>query len=66
MIPNILTKIFGSRNERLLKQYAQVVEEIKASGASLDELIDQQVKSDQAIARKIELDVVNANSKPER
>ena len=30
MIPNILTKIFGSRNERLLKQYAQVVTEINA------------------------------------
>ena len=27
---NILTRIFGSRNERLLKQYAQQVREINA------------------------------------
>jgi len=30
MISNILTRIFGSRNERLLKQYAQAVKEINA------------------------------------
>ena len=30
MISNILTRIFGSRNERLLKQYAQVVRKINA------------------------------------
>jgi preprotein translocase subunit SecA len=30
MISNILTRIFGSRNERLLKQYAQSVEKINA------------------------------------
>src|SRR5437588_5067201 len=30
MIPNILTKIFGSRNERLLKQYGQAVTQINA------------------------------------
>jgi len=27
---NILTRLFGSRNERLLKQYAQQVREINA------------------------------------
>src|SRR6266542_2629027 len=30
MISNILTRIFGSRNERLLKQYSQAVTEINA------------------------------------
>jgi preprotein translocase subunit SecA len=30
MISNILTRIFGSRNERLLKQYAQAVRQINA------------------------------------
>ena len=28
MISNILTRIFGSRNERLLKQYSTAVNEI--------------------------------------
>jgi preprotein translocase subunit SecA len=30
MISNILTKIFGSRNERLLKQYSQALRKINA------------------------------------
>ena len=30
MITNLLTRIFGSRNERLLKQYAQAVRDINA------------------------------------
>ena len=30
MITNILTRIFGSRNERLLKTYAQAVREVNA------------------------------------
>ena len=30
MISNILTRIFGSRNERLLKQYTATVREINA------------------------------------
>ena len=30
MISNILTRIFGSRNERLLKQYGQAVTQINA------------------------------------
>ena len=30
MISNILTRIFGSRNERLLKQYSQAVTQINA------------------------------------
>ena len=45
MIPNILTKIFGSRNERLLKQYAQVVEEINALEPALAALSDDDLRA---------------------
>ena len=30
MLPKLLTSIFGSRNERLLKQYRRTVEQINA------------------------------------
>ena len=43
MIPNILTKIFGSRNERLLKQYAQVVQEINALEPAIAALSDDEL-----------------------
>jgi preprotein translocase subunit SecA len=45
MIPNILTKIFGSRNERLLKQYAQVVEEINAFEPAFAALSDDELRA---------------------
>ncbi len=45
MIPNILTKIFGSRNERLLKQYAQVVQEINALEPATAALSDDELKA---------------------
>jgi len=45
MIPNILTKIFGSRNERLLKQYAQVVTEINALEPAIASLSDDELKA---------------------
>ncbi|HXL85336.1 MAG TPA: preprotein translocase subunit SecA [Casimicrobiaceae bacterium] len=45
MIPNILTKIFGSRNERLLKQYAQVVTEINALERAIAALSDDELKA---------------------
>jgi preprotein translocase subunit SecA len=45
MIPNILTKIFGSRNERLLKQYAQVVQEINALEPAIAALSDDELKA---------------------
>ena len=40
MISNILTRIFGSRNERLLKQYAQVVRQVNALESSVSGLSD--------------------------
>jgi preprotein translocase subunit SecA len=45
MIPNILTKIFGSRNERLLKQYAQVVQEINVLEPAFAALSDDELKA---------------------
>jgi len=44
MISNILTKIFGSRNERLLKQYGQVVREINALEPALSALSDDELR----------------------
>jgi len=43
MIPNILTKIFGSRNERLLRQYSQVVRRINALEPPLATLSDAEL-----------------------
>jgi preprotein translocase subunit SecA len=40
MIGNVLTKIFGSRNERLLKQYSRTVAEINAFEPALAALAD--------------------------
>src|SRR5450432_1560749 len=45
MIPNILTKIFGSRNERLLKQYAQVVEQINVLEPAYAALTDDELRA---------------------
>src|SRR2546429_993220 len=42
---NILTKIFGSRNERLLKQYGQVVRKINALEAATVALSDDELRS---------------------
>jgi preprotein translocase subunit SecA len=43
MIPNILTKIFGSRNERLLRQYSHVVRRINALEPSVSALSDAEL-----------------------
>src|SRR6266566_3068771 len=41
---NILTKIFGSRNERLLKQYSQVVRQINALEPTISALSDDELR----------------------
>ena len=51
MISNILTKIFGSRNERLLKQYGQVVRRINALDAPTAALSDDELR---ALIRQLE------------
>ncbi len=40
MLPKLLTSIFGSRNDRLLKQYRRVVEQINALEGELEALDD--------------------------
>jgi preprotein translocase subunit SecA len=45
MISNILTRIFGSRNERLLKQYAQTVREINALEPAISVLSDADLRA---------------------
>src|SRR5450631_3862297 len=52
MIPNILTKIFGSRNERLLKQYAQAVRQINALEPGMASLSDDELKAKTAIFKE--------------
>jgi preprotein translocase subunit SecA len=45
MISNILTRIFGSRNERLLKQYGQTVRTINALEPTISALADDELKA---------------------
>jgi preprotein translocase subunit SecA len=45
MATNILTKIFGSRNDRLLKQYRSTVTRINAMEATLEKLTDDALKA---------------------
>ena len=45
MATNILTKIFGSRNDRLLKQYRHTVTRINAMEATLEKLTDDALKA---------------------
>ena len=44
MISNILTRIFGSRNERLLKEYGAVVRQINALEPAISALSDEALK----------------------
>jgi preprotein translocase subunit SecA len=43
MIANVLTKIFGSRNDRLLKQYSRVVASVNALESGIAALTDAQL-----------------------
>jgi preprotein translocase subunit SecA len=45
MATNFLTKIFGSRNDRLLKQYRRTVEQINALEPKLEQLSDEQLRA---------------------
>jgi len=44
MANNFLTKIFGSRNDRLLKQYRKVVERINGMEPQFEQLSDEQLQ----------------------
>ena len=45
MLPKILTSIFGSRNDRLLKQFAKVVERINALEGEYERLDDAALRA---------------------
>lgn len=45
MATNFLTKIFGSRNDRLLKQYRRTVEQINALEPKLEQLSDDALRA---------------------
>ncbi len=51
MATNILTKIFGSRNDRLLKQYRNTVTRINAMEATLENLTDDALKGKTQVFR---------------
>ena len=42
-VQKVLTKIFGSRNERLLKRYTRIVQQINAKEADIQKLTDAQL-----------------------
>ena len=52
MISNILTRIFGSRNERLLKEYAQTVRQINALEPATAALTDDELKAKTAVFKE--------------
>jgi len=52
MIQNVLTKIFGSRNERLLKTYRKTVAQINALEPRIMQLDDEQLKAKTAEFRQ--------------
>jgi preprotein translocase subunit SecA len=63
MLPKILTSLFGSRNERLLKQYRQVVEKVNVLERQFEQLDDEALKGMTAafrdrLARGEELDAL--------
>ena len=45
MINNLLTRVFGSRNERLLKQLQRSVTKINALEPELQKLSDEELKA---------------------
>ena len=45
MLPKLLTSIFGSRNDRLLKQYRQVVQRVNALEPSFEALSDEALQA---------------------
>jgi preprotein translocase subunit SecA len=48
MLPKLLTSIFGSRNERLLKQYRRTVQQINALEPKYEALTDEQLREQTA------------------
>jgi len=51
MFPALLTRIFGSRNQRLLKQYEQAIERINSLEPSVTALSDEELAGKTAVFR---------------
>ncbi|MDP2005147.1 MAG: preprotein translocase subunit SecA [Rubrivivax sp.] len=63
MFPKILTQIFGSRNERLLKTYRRIVDQVNALETQFEKLSDEQLRAKtdefrQRVAAGTELDAL--------
>ena len=58
MIVKLLTKVFGSRNDRLLRQYGRVVESINTLEPATAALSDEQLRAKTAEFRKRHADGV--------
>ena len=52
MLPKLLTSIFGSRNDRLLKQYRHVVTKVNAFEADFEKLSDAELQAKTAEFRQ--------------
>ncbi len=52
MIPGLLKKIFGSRNDRLIRQYSQTVKKINALEADFEKLSDDELRGKTAEFRQ--------------
>jgi len=52
MLPKLLTQIFGSRNDRLLKQYRRVVQQINALEPQFEQLDDDALRAKTAEFRQ--------------
>ncbi|MDA8110533.1 MAG: hypothetical protein M0015_18215, partial [Betaproteobacteria bacterium] len=71
MIANVLTKIFGSRNERLLKQYSRTVIRINALEPQIAALTDAQLRArtdefKQRVAERVSAEPEEARADAER
>ena len=62
MISGLLKKIFGSRNDRLIKQYMQVVRKINALEAAISPLSDEalRARTDEFKARVVRGETLDA------
>ena len=58
MINNLLTRVFGSRNERLLKQLHRTVDKINALEAELQKLTDEHVAKIEDLLKRKEAEIM--------
>ena len=52
MVLNLLTKVFGSKNERELKRFEPIVEKINALEPEIQALSDEQLKARTAVFKQ--------------